>query len=179
MRSLQSCATLLALALGLCLLDGSAQAGVNPQMQTALWAQQKLRFDYTGFTTHYSCDGLVARIHQVLGKLQARNGFRVMPAGCDDGRPVPLPSVDIELAALRPSNAPGAIRAVWKPVSLGGTQGLQGADCELAEEIVQKILPLFQVRNVRMNTTCTPHQMPTGPVSLTLEVLAPAPPLRP
>jgi hypothetical protein len=163
-------AMVLITAAGLCC--GTAQADV--EHQPAAWTQQKAHFDYIGFTTSYSCDGLKGKLRQVLRDLGTKDGFTVIPMGCDRDKPVPLPAVDITLSTLKHSDAPDAINAVWKRVELGGDGPLSGGDCELAEEIVQKILPLFEVRNVLMSTTCTPHQMPTGRLSLTLEVLSPA-----
>jgi hypothetical protein len=146
----------------------------DSERQAAAWMEQKAHFDYLGFTTSYSCDGLKGKLRQVLRELGAKDGFVVIPLGCDRDKPVPLPAADITLSTLRRSDAPDAINTVWKKVDLGGDGPLSGGDCELAEEIVQKILPLFEVRNVHMGTTCIPHQMPTGRLSLTLEVFVPA-----
>jgi hypothetical protein len=59
------------------------------------------------------------------------------------------------------------VPAHWKTVELGPRGGGPDAsgDCELMEQIQQKIVPLFTTRNVELsNNNCVPHQLqPTGP----------------
>lgn len=66
------------------------------------------------------------------------------------------------------------VSAHWKTVDLGPRGGGPDAsgDCELMEQIKQKIVPLFTTRNVEIsNNNCVPHQLqPVGP-SLRADVL--------
>jgi hypothetical protein len=140
--------------------------------ETAAWTARKAHFDYLGVTTRYSCYELRDKIRQVVLELGARPDATLTPTGCDDDRPVRVPGVDIKMAVPKPATGPDASAAVWKTVDLGGMGKLEGSDCELAEQIVQRVLPLFEVRNVQMKTPCVPYQLPTGALSLRLEVLA-------
>lgn len=63
----------------------------------------------------------------------------------------------------------------WKSVNLGGINGLDGGECELADAVVRNVLPLFAVRNVNWHNICVPHSASIG-MSLRLDVFAPAPP---
>ena len=71
------------------------------------------------------------------------------------------------------ASAPGA--GAWKSVNLGGFNGLDGGECELADAVVRNVLPLFAVRNVNWHNTCVPHSASMS-LSLRLDVFAPAPP---
>jgi hypothetical protein len=149
----------------------STTTAADAPHETAAWTTQKAHFDYLGVTTQYSCYKLRDKIRQVLLELGARPDVTLTPTGCDDDRPVRVPGVDIKLAAPKAVTGPDASPAVWKTVELGGMGKLEGGDCELAEQIVQRVLPLFQARNVQMKTRCVPYQLPTGALSLRLDVL--------
>lgn len=156
---------------------GSTWAAAS-EPQPAVWRTQELTFDYIGFTTHYSCDGLRDKIEQVLSLLGARKGdLTVTPYPCSrPGRPEPLPSVHIKVSILKPAEAAGAggaVEAQWKTVNLAGADKLTPGDCELADQIKAKILPMFSTRNLKAQTDCTPHQQPTGNILLTVDVLMP------
>ena len=71
------------------------------------------------------------------------------------------------------ASAPGA--GAWKSVNLGGFNGLDGGECELADAVVRNVLPLFAVRNVNWHNTCVPHSASMS-LSLRLDVFAPVPP---
>jgi len=71
------------------------------------------------------------------------------------------------------ASAPGV--GAWKSVNLGGFNGLDGGECELADAVVRNVLPLFAVRNVNWHNTCVPHSASMS-LSLRLDVFAPAPP---
>ena len=64
------------------------------------------------------------------------------------------------------ATAPGGVGGV------GGVRGLDPGECELAEQIVQTILPHFAVRNAGPTPRCVPHQV-SAVLSLKLEVFAP------
>jgi hypothetical protein len=46
-------------------------------------------------------------------------------------------------------------------------------ECELVEQIRQKIVPSFAARNVDLQTTCIPHQATATRPILKMEVLVP------
>lgn len=48
----------------------------------ALWVEREINFNFSGFTSYYSCDGLRAKLEWLLGELGARPGFKVRTRGC-------------------------------------------------------------------------------------------------
>jgi hypothetical protein len=158
---------------------GGTWASATENPQPAIWKTRELTFDYFGFTTYYSCDGLRDKVEQVLSLLGARKGdLTVTPYPCTrPGRPEPLgPSVRIKVSTLEPAEAGdtnGAVEAQWKTVNLAGVDKLTPGDCELADQIKKQILPAFSTRNLQARTDCTPHQEAPGNILLTVDVLVP------
>ena len=72
---------------------------------------------------------------------------------------------------LNPDAPP--IPAHWQTIQLRlNTDPLHEAgDCELIEQIRQKILPQFAARSVEFNSHCVPHQLSAGGNWLRAEVL--------
>ena len=149
----------------------------------AVWADKELSFVYQGFTTKYSCDGLRDKMRGVLLDLGAeKKSLKVLELGCSSpsGRPDPFPGVRVKMRVLQPADGKAAgdappVAAHWQPVDLKlrDSYTVDSGECELVEQIRQKVLPLFSVRNVEFRSTCIPHQAsPTRPV-LKLEVLKP------
>ena len=65
-------------------------------------------FVYQGFTTHYSCDGLLDKVRGVLLDFGARKEqLKVVPLGCSSsgGRPDPFPGVRMKMRVLQPAGA--------------------------------------------------------------------------
>jgi hypothetical protein len=171
-----------ALAAGAVLLLTLLAAGAMAQTakpQAGTWKEQEFDFQYSGFTSHYTCGGLREKMLVVLQELGARPGYTVQELYC--GYPETLrehfPTVKLRFAALLPlaqgAAAGGAtVDGAWKPVNLVGLNKLDRDECELAEQIAQDLLPLFAVRNVQKQTGCVPHQE-TINAMLRLEVFAP------
>ncbi len=159
------------------------QVGGAQEHQSANWSEHELDFQYMGFTSHYSCSGLEGEMRRILLKLGARDDkFMVTPGVCGgfDDRPSRIAGVHLKLATLQPvvgANPAQAVDAYWKPVTIGGNSS--DADCELIEQIRSDILPLFTTRNIQpANADCIPHEEPTVPASLRLEVLSLPPPAK-
>jgi hypothetical protein len=150
--------------------------------QPAVWTAKELTFVFMGFTAHYSCDGLLDKIRHVLGELGARSDFKVAYYGCSSpfGRPDPFPGVRIKMQVLQPAgaNEPSAelVGAHWRRVDLHLDKDpvWEASDCELLEQIKQKILPLFATRNVDFASNCVPHQAYLG-TRLAADLLFPDP----
>jgi len=151
--------------------------------QTAVWTHRELWFVYLGVTTHYSCDGLRDKVRVVLLDLGARKeDLQVVESACgvSPGRPDPFPGVRIKMSVLTPADTATAgqesVQAHWQPVALKVDDYHYTNDsgqCELVEQVRDKILPLFTTRNLDYRSDCVPHQAsPTGP-SLKLEALFP------
>ncbi|MDE2219433.1 MAG: hypothetical protein KGJ52_03555, partial [Gammaproteobacteria bacterium] len=74
-------------ALGSLATVGAAAAleGTEPATAPAQWHKQTLKFDYTGFTTLYTCDGLEGKVRQILLTFGARDDAKVHATGCNYG----------------------------------------------------------------------------------------------
>jgi hypothetical protein len=152
--------------------------------QSAAWTQKQLTFDYFGFTSKYSCDGLRDRMRSILLTLGARPDLKVQEAGCIRwAGPDPFPGVRITMSVLQPAAANAGqadVAAHWKRVDLvSNLDPLDAAgQCELIEQVKQHVLPLFVTRNVDYSATCVPNQLFIGDTRLRADVLvadAPAP----
>ena len=157
----------------------SPEPSAGSGRESAVWVPKELHFDYRGFTTKYSCDGLQERMRDVLLKLGARPDLRVRGYGCTRlVGPDPFAGVSIKMNVLQPAGKQGgpAVPVHWQRVDL--LTGLYehdpvdaAADCELIGQIKQKILPLFATRNVDYRSTCETHHLVPGGTRLKAEVL--------
>jgi len=149
---------------------GAESAAAPTDAQAAVWTPKELTFVFMGFTTHYSCDGLRDKIRHVLSELGARSDFKVDYHGCSSpyGRPDPFPGVRIKMQVLQPAAADDKsaepVAAHWQRTNLRLDRDpvWEATDCELLEQIRQKILPLFATRNVDFGSNCVPHQAYLG-----------------
>jgi hypothetical protein len=155
---------------------------------SAVWTPKELRFTYMGFTSHYSCDGLRDKILSTLRLLGARDDLKVTEYGCPGGfgRPSAFPSVSIKASVLTPadpksSDAGALVPAHWQSVDLTASRDPLdvAGDCELIEQIKQRILPLFTSRNVDYQSTCIPNQLEVGGTRLKAQVLVADKPAKP
>jgi len=152
----------------------------------AVWTPKELRFVFMGFTAKYSCDGLQARMKGVLLQLGARPDLQVRqgPCGASLGTPTVFPTVTIKMSVLQPVTASTDTRAQppvvarWKRVDLTSAPDAvkQAGDCEIIEQIEQRILPQFTTRNVDYKSTCIPNQLTLGGTHLSTDVLVAEPP---
>ena len=150
--------------------------------QPAVWTQKEVSFTYYGFTTKYTCDGLRDKVRGLLLKLGARkDDLKVQRTGCSSasGHPDPFPGVRIKASVLQPANADAEkpVQAQWQSLTFNASPAatLDRGDCELVEQLKQKVLPIFATRNVEIIPSCIPHQLPTAGTILKLDVLM-APP---
>jgi hypothetical protein len=149
------------------------------ESQSAVWTPKELHFAYMGFTTHYSCEGLRDQVRDILLRLGARKeDLTVREFGCAGrlGHPEPFPSVDIKMHVLQPASGASSeqpVPARWKPIDLlSHRPELDAAgQCELFEQVKQRILPLFTVRNLDASFSCVPNQLTLGGQRLKAEVL--------
>jgi len=160
-------------------------ASVNPGSAEirAVWTPKEASFTYAGFTTRYSCEGLISQVRSVLLSLGARReDLKVLGTGClATGRPETFPGVRVRMNVLVPAaesaNDASAVAAYWKPVQvrLDGDPLANAGQCELVEQIKHKLLPLFSTRDVQFRPNCVPHQLSPNGTRLSAEVLMPAP----
>ena len=165
--------TALAAALA-CAVPAWAAAAETPapgaDALSAVWTKKESNFVFMGFTAHYSCDGLRDKIAHALTELGARSDFKLSYSGCSSpfGTPDPFPGVRISMYVLQPTGTGDqgteAIATHWRRVDLHLDRDpvWEASDCELLEQIKQKILPLFATRNVDFASNCVPHQASLG-----------------
>jgi hypothetical protein len=86
----------------------SVAIGAGQDSPGASWKHQQLKFNYTGFTAHYTCDGLEEKVKQVLRHFGAREGLKVRATGCSNpNAPSPFAWVEADFDALVPDSAGG------------------------------------------------------------------------
>jgi hypothetical protein len=152
------------------------------------WQSHKYTFQFLGFTSTYSCDGVADKLKVLLLAAGARKDVKSQPGACASGfgRPDKFARADLTFATLAPTqgNAPSDTKPVngaWRTVTLAARspRELHVGDCELVEQFRSQVLPMFTTRNVMSNTTCIPHQESGSVIDLKFEVFAPVPTPKP
>ncbi len=140
-----------------------------------VWQNHKYTFQFMGFTTTYSCDGLADKLRKLLIAAGARSDVKSQPGACAAGfgRPDKFARADLDFYTLAPADggAAGAVHGVWQPVTFGyqSPRDLGRGDCELVEQFHSLLLPMFTTRNVISNTTCIPYQESGSTIDLRFE----------
>jgi hypothetical protein len=175
---------LAAILTGALLLSTASLADDNPPGGgPGTWQSHKYTFQFMGFTTTYSCDGLADKLRIVLLAAGARSDVKSVPGACASGfgRPDKFARADLTFFTLAPADSSSAagdgVQGVWRPVALAARQPRQLAlgDCELVEQFRQQVLPMFTTRNVVGNTTCIPHQLSGSNIDLKFEAFTAVP----
>jgi hypothetical protein len=168
---------------GAWLPGASARAGDTASAgSSGAWQSHKYSFQFMGFTSTYSCDGLADKLRTLLLAAGARGDLKSQAGACASGfgRPDKFARADLTFATLAPLEgdaAPDAkpVNGVWRAVSFTSfsPRTLRVGDCELVEQFREQVLPMFTTRNVASNTTCIPHQDSGSNIDLKFEVFAP------
>lgn len=174
-------AQIIMLALGMTgTLAAAATAAAESTATPAQWHKQTLKFDYSGFTTRYTCDGLEGKVREILLTFGARADAKVRATGCNEGsmRPSRFAWVTAEFSSLAPAADPAAadlVQGAWARVQLAPNRpSYMGAgECELIEQIRGLLHKGFTLRNTEYRTSCTPHQVSMADYSVSTEVLKP------
>jgi hypothetical protein len=148
------------------------------------WQSHKYSFQFMGFTSTYSCDGLADKLKTLLLAAGARGDAKSRPGACASGfgRPDKFARADLTFSTLSPAPGDAAsdakpVNGVWRTVTFTShsPRSLRIGDCEVVEQFRSQVLPMFTTRNVVENTTCVPHQESGSTINLTFEVFAPVP----
>lgn len=144
--------------------------------QAAVWTPRELTFQYQGFQTKYSCDGLRQKMKKLLLMFGARPDLEVSEFGCTRlNGPDPFAGVRIRMSVLQPASAGSSapVPAHWTVVNaLANREPFDAAaDCELIGQVAQKVLPAFAARDVDFKATCALNQPVIGNVHLSAAVL--------
>lgn len=181
--------TALALAAALPL---AAIADEAPVM--GVWQEHQYVFDYSGFTSHFSCDGVRDKVKRLLLAAGARDDLTVV-GSCTNQvgsasriavaratfhtlRPEPgAAAPPAPRAGTTPEAAPERALGTWKAVELGdgAPSWLEFGDCEIVEQFDRELLPFFATRNHRARMTCRPNYYTLGAFSVRFEAFGPLP----
>jgi len=173
-----------AILAGALLLSTASRADDSaPSGGPGTWQSHKYTFQFLGFTTTYSCDGLADKLKIVLLAAGARADVKSVPGACASGfgRPDKFARADLTFYTLTPADsgasAGAGVQGAWRPVTFAARQPQQLAlgDCELMEQFRQQVLPMFSTRNVVSNTTCIPHQESGSNIDLKFDAFAAVP----
>jgi hypothetical protein len=111
-----SALTKTACAFGLVAVLGTAAARADDATDAtqAIWKTQQIQFNYFGFTSTYTCDGLRDRVRAILQQVGADKDMQVSTFGCGAmDRPTRLPSLKIVVSTPVPAT-PENLAAVSK-----------------------------------------------------------------
>ena len=145
---------------------------------TGGWTPHKYTFNFMGFTTTYSCEGLEDKLKLLLqmngAGPQVRDIHVVAPCDRGIGRPDKLAFAYLTFSSLQPGSATDASSGEWRHVALAPRHPYQfdWGDCELIEQFRDKVLPMFATRNLTNNVTCIPHQDSGSNFNLSYDVFA-------
>jgi|HubBroStandDraft_6_1064221.scaffolds.fasta_scaffold46716_2 hypothetical protein len=175
--------SLAALMLGCVAAAAFAADSTTANAEGGAWVPHKYTFNFMGFTTTYSCEGLEDKLRlllQMSGAGPTKSDVKVVaPCVNQLGRPDKLAFAYLTFNSLQPppDSAPGQ----WRHVVLSPRHPYQldYGDCELIEQFRDRVLPMFITRDVKNNVTCIPHQNEGSNFYLSYDVFAPSPALAP
>src|ERR1700733_1536349 len=145
-----------------------------------VWQKHDYSFEFFGFTTTYSCDGLATNIKLLLIAAGGRADAKSTSGACSRGYGTPdtFARAYLKFYTLAPvgtgDNASPPINGAWRSVALAdrSPRELRLGDCELVEQFRDKVLPLFTTRNIDNRMTCVPNQLSGSVINLKFEVFA-------
>jgi hypothetical protein len=169
-------------------LAASASFADDAAGMPGVWQKHQYTFAYMGFTSTYSCDGLAGKLKRLLIASGARKDAKASSGACAGGfgRPDKFARANLTFYTLAPDTAGTAgdsppVNGAWTPITIAARspRELGVGDCELVEQFVANVLPLFSARNIEDKTTCVPHQISGSVINLKFEAftaVAPPPP---
>jgi hypothetical protein len=148
-----------------------------------VWQKHVYSFQFFGFTTTYSCDGLASKLKVLLIAAGARGDAKSIAGACTRGygSPDKFSRANLTFYTLAPvgdgENASPPVNGAWRPVVIAdrSPRELALGDCELVEQFRDKVLPMFATRNVESGMTCVPNQLSGSVISLKFDVFAAVP----
>jgi hypothetical protein len=169
----------------ICGLGMAAFAGEtsNTRPEQGVWQKHEYTFQFLGFTTTYSCDGLASKLKVLLIAAGARADAKSISGACSRGYGTPdkFSRASLTFYALAPvgtgENASPAVSGEWRSVALAARSPRELAlgDCELVEQFRDKVLPMFTTRNLENRMTCVPNQLSGSTINLKFDVFAGVP----
>jgi hypothetical protein len=147
--------------------------------EATAWQHHKAEFNYSGFTSAYTCDGMEGKVRQIMQFLGARKGMTVNASGCPRGLDSPshMVWVTLEFDTLAPAAAGAAtadlVPAQWTEFRLTGQRPffMDSGDCELIAAMKPMLTANFSLRALDYSTRCTPHEVTFADFRVKGEVL--------
>jgi hypothetical protein len=177
----------------ICAVLGSSAAFADDASphSAGVWQKHEYSFQFMGFTSTYSCDGLADKVKTLLIASGARPDAKARAGACASGfgRPDKFARADLTFYTLAPADSTSTgssasdskpVVGTWIPVAIASQRPreLGTGDCELVEQFRSNVLGMFTTRNVESRTTCVPHQLSGSSIDLKFESFA-APPKAP
>ena len=175
------CAAAALLSAGAALAD---LAAAPAEHAAGVWQKHEYAFQFMGFTSTYSCDGLADKLKALLIAAGARADAKATAGACAEGygRPDKFARADLTFYTLAPDSAAAPADAkrvdgTWRAVSFmqRSPRALQIGDCEVVEQFAHSVLPMFTTRNVDNQTVCVPKQESGSDIRLKFDSFVPAP----
>jgi hypothetical protein len=149
-----------------------------PDSGQGIWQKHDYSFQFFGFTTTYSCDGLATKLNLLLIVAGARADAKSISGACSRGYGTPdkFARAYLKFYTLAQvgtgDNASPPINGAWRTVALAdrSPRELRLGDCELVEQFRDKVLPMFTTRNIDNRMTCVPNQLSGSVINLKFEV---------
>lgn len=160
-----------------------ADEPVAANTEPGAWQKHDYSFQFVGFTTTYSCDGLASKLRVLLVAAGARSDAKSTSGACARGygSPDKFAWASLRFNTLAQLGAGGSanprINGVWRSVVFAdrSPRELAPGDCELIEQFRDKVLPMFRTRNIESRMTCVPNQLSGSVINLKFEVFAEVP----
>lgn len=159
-------------------VTANADAAGAGSQDPGVWQKHQYSFEFLGFTSTYSCDGLASKLKLLLLAAGARADAKASAGACASGfgRPDKFARADLTFYTLAPASAAkpddGApVGGSWIPETLTDEhpRELGRGDCELVEQFRTTVLPMFTTRQIDNHTTCIPHQESGSEIDLKFE----------
>jgi len=148
----------------------------------AHWQKHELKFNYQGFTSHYTCSGLEDKVREILVHFGARKQAKAHATGCAYGPDTPSATawVTVEFESLSDAgrnDGADTVAAGWQPVELRPRRPISmgGGECELVEQLKPVLTAGFALQDLDYRTRCIAHQVSLGDYSVQGKVLRPLP----
>lgn len=159
--------------------EGAASAAAA---EPAHWNHDTAKFNYFGFTSHYTCDGIEGKVEQILRLFGARKGAKVRATGCERGPGHPSPNAWLEVEFDAPAVGAGAspadtFSARWTKLEVAPNRpfDIGAGDCELFEQMRDVLTKNITTKDLAYEAHCVPHQTSLGAFSIKGQVLKEAP----
>ena len=130
----------------------------------AQWEVHQVKFQYAGFSSHYTCDGVESKLRRLLKLIGARDDARV-ETNCHGSSEIKrFHRIKMAFAMPVPADKTDLSREIipaeWQKVRVAGSSSryLDSGDCELLEHFQRHVMPHLYFRDVKKRIRCIPYR---------------------